>query len=566
MPDTEEWDESAAEPIKHGGDEWDEGAAEPISAKMGKDRAAVLGVAQGGTMGFADEIGGALGEFLPQGFGGVPESSVKLGPAAMPSNNDTPEQFAAKANLIEGMANNPTSYELVRDNMRNEVKQAKEQQGGAFAAGDIAGGIGASVAGNILMPGGGPAVRGAIEGGLSGLGNSDADLLQGDVAGAAKDAATGAVVGGVSGYVGDKALGWLFRGTPSAAEGVSEGLEGMAEGRAVKAATGQNKAALRQMIEKGELGLDTGTVERVGSDLLDEGVVSAGASARDILQRAGERKEAWGKTINEALEHLDSVTPQGMRLDVGALADDMEQALVVPNLAGTRGQRQIASRLAEDIAALREQGSTLSELEGFKRALDSDINYAKIDMPAASKALLRMRTMLNEAIESKADEVGAAAGASDVADLFREAKKVYSSMAIGERVAQNQVTAQASNRMIAPSDYAIGAVRALHSASNPAGAAVEGAAWALGHKALRTRGNQAAASALRGLSGNALLKKVAEQSPEYFGQFAGPISAAIARGAGGDEAALTATDYLLDQTSQSYRDMKKKLAEQSGRK
>jgi len=552
---------------------------------IGKGRAFALGASQGGTMGFADEIGGMAAELLPSGktaqalaqgaaaatgipwlsdLTGVPESSVKLGPAAMPSDADTPEQLQAKSDLIEGMAKAPTSYELVRNRMRAEAKQAKEQEGGAYMAGDVLGGIGASVAGNIVAPGGGAFLRGAAEGAVGGLGNSESDLLQGDVGGAAADTALGASIGGVSSYVGDKTLGRLLRGAPGAAQGTSEGLESMAEGRAVKAATGQNKAAIRQMIEKGELGLDTGTVERVGSDLLNEGVVDAGASARDILKRAGERKQAWGATINQALDYLDNLTPNGMQIDVGALADDMEQALVVPNLAGTHGQRQIAARMADNIAAFRQQGNSLSALEAFKRALDEDINYAKVDMPAASKAMLRMRTMLNNAIEDKADEVGRAAGASDVADLFKESKAVYSSMAIGERVAKNQVTANASNRLISPSDYGVGGAMAMGKAAasgNPLGAAALGMGVALGHRAIRTRGNQVAASAFRGLSGNALLKKVASTAPEYLGQFAGPIGAAIARGGGADDAALTATDYVLQQTNPEYRELKKQLAE-----
>lgn len=527
-----------------------------------EERAATLGFANGGTMGFVDEIGGAVAALLPEALGGVPESSVKLGAAAMPTGAESPEEFQAKSELIEGMANTPTSYELTRDRIRAEQKQAKEQQGGAYMAGDIAGGVAGSIAGNILLPGGGAVARGAAEGAIGGLGNSEADLLNGDVSGAARDTVVGGLVGGAAGYVGNKVGGWVGRklgATP-------EALEGLAQGRAVKAATGQNKRAIGKMIEAGELGLDTGTVERVGSDLLNEGVVTAGANSRDILRRAAQQKEAWGNTIGEALDYLDNATPEGMALDVGRLADEMEQALVVPNLTGTPGRRQTAAHLAEYIQTLREQPNSLSALDAFKRALDEDINYAKVDMPAASKALLRLRSMLNSAIESKADEVAQAVGEPDVAQLFREAKAVFSSMSIGERVAQNQVTSQASNRLIAPSDYAAGIGGAVMNAASggaalPAMAA--GAGMAAAHKLVRTRGNQVAAAVFHGLSGNGLLRAVAENASEMLGKFSGPIAAAIARGAGGNDEALSAVDYVLQQTDPEYRAMKEALAKEA---
>lgn len=569
------------------GPRWDDIQGEEVDTtgapKMGADKAAMLGIAQGGTMGFADEIGGAMATYLPSGktaqtvadvaaavsgqpwvrsLTGVPESTVKLGPAAMPSASDTDAEFQAKSELIEGVASVPTPYELVRDRIRAEQKQAKEQQGAAYMAGEIGGGIAGSIAGNILLPGGGAIARSAAEGALGGLGSSEADLLKGDVLGAAADTALGAGLGAGAGYIGGKVGNYLGRKVGAA----PEALEGMAQGRAVKAATGQNKRAISKMIEAGELGLDTGTVERVGSDLLDEGVVTAGASSRDILQRAAERKEAWGKTIGEALDYLDNATPHGMALDVGRLADEMEQALVVPNLTGTPGKRQTAAHLAEYIKTLRDQPGSLSALDAFKRALDEDINYAKIDMPAASQALLRMRSMLNRAIETKADEVASAVGSPEVAQLFREAKAVFSSMAIGERVAQNQVASQASNRLIAPSDYGAGIGGAvLNAASGGAAlpAMAAGAGMAAAHKVVRTRGNQVAAAALRGLSGNALLKKVAEAAPEMLGQFGGPIAAAIARGAQGDDAALSAVDYVLQQTNPEYRAMKEALAKEA---
>lgn len=548
------------------GPRWEDIEGEEVDAsgvpKMGAAKAATLGVAQGGTMGFVDELGGTVASFLPAALGGVPESSVKIGPAAMPSATDTAAEFQAKSDLIESMANAPTSYELVRDRIRAEQKQAKEQQGGAYMAGDIAGGVAGSIAGNILLPGGGALARGAAEGAAAGLGTSEADLLKGEVGKAAADTALGGAVGGAAGAIG----GAVARRLPGAAQATREGLESAAQGRAVKAATGQNKREINKMIAAEMRGSDVGTVERVGADLLDQGVVTAGANADDMLQRAAARRGEVAQLIDDSLEELDTLAQQP--LNTASIADDLEASLVVPLLNGTRGQKQVAARMAEEIKALREQGPRigLRALEEFKRGLDDSINYAADIKDPAQKALLRMRTILNETIESEADTIAQATG-SDAAMQYLNAKAVTGSMSIGERVARNQAVSQASNRLIAPSDYGMGAVGAVVSGIASGGsipaAAATGLAIAGAHKLARQRGNQVAAAALRGLSGNALLKKVAEASPDMLGKYAGPISAAIARGAQGDDAALSVVDYVFQQTDPEYRAMKEALAKEA---
>lgn len=578
MPEVDDWQDV---PSPRGAeiDDWEE---VPPPPKMGAGKAFMLNVANKGTGSFVDEIGGALAQMLPAhdspiasglraagAMSGlplgdltqVPESSVRLGPAAMPSASDSDAEFQAKSDLISGVAGAPTSYELVRGNIREERAKAKRDQPEASLAGEIVGGVGASVASNILLPGGGAIARGALEGGIDALGDSEADLTKGDYLGAAADTALGGLVGAGAGFVGDKVGGAIGRRL-STAPGA---LESMAQGRAVKAATGQNKREISKMIAAEMRGSDVGTVERVGSDLLDQGVVTAGANADDMLQRAVARRAEFAQLIDDSLDELDSLAQRP--LNVGAIADDLENSLVAPFLNGTRGQRQVAARMAEEIQALRDQGPVgLRALEEFKRGLDDSINYAAEIKDPAQKALLRMRTILNETIESEADAIASATG-SEAAANYLNAKAVTGSMSIGERVARNQATSQASNRLIAPSDYGMGAVGAVVSGIASGGsipaAALTGLAIAGGHKALRQRGNQVAAAALRGLSGNALLKAVAERAPDMLGRFAGPITAAIARGAGGDEAALSAVDYVLQQTSPEYRAMKEALAKEA---
>jgi len=539
---------------------------------MGAGRAFALGASQGGTMGFADELGGMAAELLPSGqtaralaqgtaaatgmpflkdLTGVPESSVKLGSAAMPSATDTPEQLQAKANLIEDMAKAPTSYELVRNRMRSEAKQAKEQEGAAYAAGDVLGGIGASVAGNIVAPGGGTFLRGAAEGAVGGLGNSDADLLQGDVGGAAADTALGAGIGGVTSYVGDKTIGRLFRGAPGAAQETSEGLEDAARERALKASGYIQKDFPRQAGPRARL------MERAGLLLDEPGLITPGASAGVIGERAADAAEEYGGDVvgrllkqadNAGAEFDPSTFLQGARELADEVAGDPALAPQARRLRSlVRGYEQKAAKYAEDGIPF-----TFQEANKLKGSLQGAIFDGRGDVKANYALANRLQGLFTDEIDNQLEgSLG-----KDAALLFRDAKMRYGALKGAAEKGVQGANRAAGNNFFGLPDY-LAAQAAAAAGGGPVAAAATGALA----KAVRGRADSTLAVAFRGLSGNALLKKVASTAPEYLGQFAGPIGAAIARGAGADDAALTATDYLLQQTNPEYREMKKRLAE-----
>jgi hypothetical protein len=163
-------------------------SAEP--GKMGAGKAALLGGAQGATLGFGDEVGGviqALGRKFFQG--------------------DGDKDFA-------------DLYREERDAFRSENAQAEQDQGGAYLAGNLGGGIITAP----LMPGGAGASglkalvkSGAALGAVSGAGSSEADTL----GGVAADTALGGVLGGVSGAVGkgiEKGAGYVLGKARGAAQ------------------------------------------------------------------------------------------------------------------------------------------------------------------------------------------------------------------------------------------------------------------------------------------------------------------------------------------------------------
>lgn len=517
--------------------------------KMGAAKAAMLGVAQGGTMGFVDELGGALATYLPAALGGVPESSVKLGPAAMPSATDTDAEFQAKADLIGGLANTPTSYELVRDRIRAEQKQAKEQQGEAYMAGEIGGGVAGSIAGNILMPGGGAVLRGAAEGALGGLGSSEADLLGGDVLGAAADTALGAGLGAGAGALG----GAIARRLPGAAKGAQEGLEDAARERALKATGYIQKDLPKQAGPRARL------MERAGLLLDEPGVITPGASAEAIGERAAAAAQSYGEdVIGKLLQQADeagaSFNPSRFLEGAYALADEVAgdpalrpQAMRLRSLA--RGYLQKAWQLAEE-----GKPFTFQDANKLKGSLQAAIFDGRGDVRTNYEIANRLQRLFTDEIDSQLE----GALGKDAAILFRDAKLRY-----GALVGAAEKGAQGANRSLGNNFLGLPDYLAANAAAAVGGGPVAAAATGAISNAIRGRMDSAAAIALRGLSGNALLKKVAEAAPEMLGQFAGPITAAIARGAGGDEATLSAVDYVLQQTSPEYRAMKEALAKEA---
>jgi len=131
-------------------------------------KAASMGIADGATLGFGDELGGTIAAGLDKGHALL----NKLGLA-----DKSPSQIDKELDIESNM------YKDVRDSLRKEQKQLAEQNPAAYYGGNIA----ASMA---MLPG--ASVNTAAKlGGAYGLGSSQSE----DVKGMAKDTALGAGLG-----------------------------------------------------------------------------------------------------------------------------------------------------------------------------------------------------------------------------------------------------------------------------------------------------------------------------------------------------------------------------------
>lgn len=272
-------------------------------------RSGAIGFAQGGTFGFADELGAAYMKLAPKWLGGIGEG-VRLGKGATEAaEGDTEGVRALKERLKAWQETQPTTYEMSRDILRNEDAAAREANPWAYRAGTLAG----AVATAPLLPGAGQAGRGvtllakpgqslatnlgklavsgmktgAAGGGLAGLGYSTEESVPGML----KDAAIGATVGTVLGGV----LPVAVRGGQGVARGVKWAGDKVASGIIEPTAAAQALRAKGVPLTVGQMNPSSkfGAMEEISTS-------TAGVGDLIKTQRA-DAADAWRRlVINEA--------------------------------------------------------------------------------------------------------------------------------------------------------------------------------------------------------------------------------------------------------------------------
>ena len=159
--------------------------------EVSQTESGLRGLAQGASMGFADELTGGA-EALWEAAKGDPRTFGEL-------------------------------YKAKRDESRANYETAEKANPKTYMAGQVGGAIGTA-----LVPGLGQAGIGklALQGAAQGLGSSEADLTEGDVSGALRDTAIGGAIGAATGVAG-KGLQKLLPSTQKVAGSVIDAAEDM---------------------------------------------------------------------------------------------------------------------------------------------------------------------------------------------------------------------------------------------------------------------------------------------------------------------------------------------------
>jgi hypothetical protein len=294
-----------------------------------KTESAFRGAAQGASMGFADELVGAL---------------KAVGERVM-AVEETPA-----VGLVD-------SYKKYRSQERLKNEQARRDNPVSYTGGEFAGSIGTSFVPGMgwlnVAKGASTAAKigtAAKAGALIGAGTSNADLTEGQGKELLKDVAQGASTGA--------AVQGTLSGVGKVFSGIASRFKNVPENRAVKVVTGQNISALRQIADTtlkkgGDVGRAQDRISKVGRDILDEpGVLGALDKVEDIAPKLGAAREKYGKLIGEVGKQIDDVVPEAV--DAKAIGEKI--LTYAEGIPGTEAGKKLQGRLAEEAANFEKIG------------------------------------------------------------------------------------------------------------------------------------------------------------------------------------------------------------------
>lgn len=471
--------------------------------------AATTGILNGGTLNFAPALG-AFGKTAMDAISGV------NGPLAGGDIDDLVDE-----------------YRNHRDKLKDDfAKAAAAHPKIALASNMIGGAATLSPLGKAAMTAPGLAATGAT----AGVGATDINSLE-DIPTAAKNAAIGAgtslaagkVVQAAAPYVG-KALAPVGNALKSAAGAVSDWVGDSAGDLAVKATGATGREA-------------DNFVEGTGRELLDKNIVNFGSSPADVAENAQAAIDTAEATKKGVIQKLPGTTVDRntvldyIRGKIAAFSGDESKTGLVKSLGNVASdiEAQIPGS-ATDVAAEDATDAALgSEVQlekaeeirgGFDKSAKWDSNTDAPTREANKIAANAYREAGENAISDADSELGVA---------YKAAKTTQHMMIPVQEAAARRAGVLAQSPLGGLGDVAA--------------AAVEGAPGVVGRRMLGPRlASMAAVSADQ-------LSKVVGATPGVFGKFAPVLQSAAQRGG----ASLGATDYILQQTNQEYRDQRNKV-------
>ena len=455
-------------------------AQEKISNPL---EASVMGMAQGASAGFLDELSG-----------GVEAAGKAVGLKGLGGSFSDIEVDDDGPSLDWEVLRD--AYRAGRDKKRGKLKQISDENPISSGVGTLAGAVVSPA--NKILGGGGAIIDGALLGGANALGHSEADSVGGMLA----DTALGVGAGGILGYGAQAAAPLLAKG----AEKISTGSRNLAKSMATRA-LGAERSTVKKLGSEG--------VDEIGGYALDNGLLSSFGSADDMLARneaviskAGDaRRAAYDAIDDQGASTFNPFTAATKVEDevVGGLNrsfDDTQELIgaLDPHLSNilSRGENNIPMREAQ----------ALIESLGKKAKFDTSRNNLGNDV--AVNAYHALRKAVNEAAGEGADAVGIAG----LRETIEGANKTMSSGFKDKGLLDNKFAREQGNKLLGLTDT-IAATEAVATAGGPVGMAVLGA-----KKGLERFGSQNAALGLDSISKflqkSPQMMKAAQENPEAF--------------------------------------------------
>ncbi len=322
----------------------------------------------------------------------------------------------------------------------------------------------------------GAAASGAAMGALQNPGDVEGEISPVQPMERIKGAATGAVIGGAAQVA--------AKGVAKAADYISkmpDRLKEFAELKAYKSAGPMKRDIKRAMTQTGDLT----RARKIGREMIDKGIVKAGATFDSVANAAEAERTKAGQIIRDVYEsaqkEIDALPElrvnnaiRNTKLDAGRIADELTVELS-KSLKGKAGGTKAMGALEQVLGELRENGDNvnLADMQEFKRSVDAMINYDKdiFDQPLAKQGLYKLRSKINDAIQSRVGALDSVLGNKKLESL-KDANRLYSIFADVEDVARNRLATEQVNRAPSLTDTIAGVGGA--SAGAVAGAVLTG--------------------------------------------------------------------------------------------
>ena len=388
-------------------------AAKRVHGAPSQVEAAVRGGAQGATMRISDEIVGA-GKAVGRKLGDVAQG-------------------------LEGQPGLAERYRQERDLDRQANAAARAAHPKTYTGSEIGTGIAATLA----APGAGAgklATMGSVgaAGAASGLGGSEADLTKGEFAEAGKDTGFGTGVGLAAGAAG--------LGLAKVVGAAGKKLAALGKGRLFKAAVGQNKKAFTQINGKD-------LYEKSG-DYLDALGVGWGDSTESIAGKLTARTKELGGELDVIVSQLDEAAPSGVSPFSVAQRIEKEVAAPLKKLAANQNEYKQAQGVIDNILDLGDKVS-FKDAAAQRRAFQDAINYdARQGLTASADAKRKIAEIWNDVIDDAAEPALKKLGQEG--DAYRELRHEMGLVLELSKHVNDRVAGNATNRLLSPSDHALG--------------------------------------------------------------------------------------------------------------
>lgn len=288
-------------------------------------------------------------------------------------------------------------------------------------------------------------------------------------------------------------------------------------------------------------------VRRIGRTLLDEGIVTSGASTQQIASRVTQRVNEVGRELGAIRKTLDKAT---VRPSTATIAERVEKEVIAPleALPGTSAEVGAVRSYMKDFVAKAGDSPSFEKIQKFRKALDEKLDpklWAKNpgSAPPAAVEMGKVRRVIEEEVESAAERAGAELGDA-VAGKYRTAKALFADLKQAEKWVTKTVARRSQNRGVSLTDTIAGV--------GGIGTAVTGGTplpllMPVANHLMRTRGNQFAAGVLERASKLQLLANSAARAEEK-------IAAGSREFLTGKKAAPKATKALTSDDVRSLRE------------